>query len=58
MTSMSDIEESDDPQLYMDTNSILPAPKKIKTKSKESNNQPVDIYKVIAYLENKKKTYI
>jgi len=54
-TSIFDVEESDDPQLYMRIDSTLPAPKKIKTKSKEPNNQPIGINKVIGYLENKKK---
>ncbi|XP_008183728.1 transcription factor Adf-1 [Acyrthosiphon pisum] len=48
--SIFDVEESDDPQLYTRTDSTLPAPKKIKTNSKEPNNQPVGVY-----LGNKKK---
>lgn len=54
-TSTLDIKELDDPQIYMNTDSTLPAPKKIKTKRKEPNDQPVGVDKVIGYLENKKK---
>jgi len=54
-TSIFDVEESDVLQLYTHTDSTLPAPKKIKKNSKEPNNQPVGVDKVIGYLENKKK---
>lgn len=54
-TSFLDVEESDDPELYTCTDSTLPAPKKIKTKSKEPNDQHIGVNKVIGYLENKKK---
>jgi len=54
-TSIFEVKESDDPQLYILTDSTLPATKKIKTNSKEPNNQPVGVDKVIGYLENKKK---
>jgi len=54
-TSIFDIEEPDDLQLYKDTDSALPVPKKIKTKSKEPNDQPMGVDKVIGYLENKKR---
>lgn len=54
-TSTFNIEESDDPKLHMITDFTSPAPKKIKTKSKEPNDQSVGVDKVIGYLENKKK---
>lgn len=54
-TSIFDLEESDDPKFYTRTDSTLSAPKKIKTKSKEPNDQPVGVDKVIGQLENKKK---
>ncbi|XP_025420191.1 uncharacterized protein LOC112690392, partial [Sipha flava] len=54
-TSFLDVEESDDPELHTRTDSTLPAPKKIKTNSKEPNDQHVGVNKVISYLENKKK---
>jgi hypothetical protein len=54
-TSFLNVEKSDDPELYTRIDSTLPAPKKFKTKSKERNDQPVGIDKVIGYLENKKK---
>ncbi|VVC35625.1 Hypothetical protein CINCED_3A010589 [Cinara cedri] len=55
ITSIFDVEQSDDPRLYACTDSSLPLTKKIKTKSKGPNDQPVGVDKVIGYLENKKK---
>lgn len=54
-TSIFNIEESSNQHLSMQTDFTLPAPKKIKKKSKESNDEAFGLDKVIGYLENKKK---